>query len=248
MSSYSYAQNIKTPAELGISTKASYSTAGNDIIKMGSYVDVLISGQCSKKAPCASKTGGPLGNKYFYSTGGQCKDSSGNMQDRYLFVNNIPTGNLPILDVSTGMQGLIPGIIGDMGAINPVALASIIGEGSTPECSQVTLDTVDDNNNTCAASYYIAQKDQTYIDGSLLNHARGRPCGPGEGVVGGHTGHSGPGVFNGTPPTPPPQQQQQGFTTMQKPLLLLPNDYIVQFFFAGVCVLGLYIIFKIGKK
>ena len=83
---YNYAQNIKTPANMGITTKASYTTAGDDIKGMVAYVDVLVSGQCSKGSPCASKTGGPLGNRYFYKTGGQCKDSNGNEQDRYIFI------------------------------------------------------------------------------------------------------------------------------------------------------------------
>ena len=45
----------------------------------------------------ASKTGKPLGNKFFLKTGGQCNpiDKKGNTVDRYLYINNVPDGSIP---------------------------------------------------------------------------------------------------------------------------------------------------------
>ena len=80
--SYSYWENIKTPQELGMSSKGTIPTIAKDINGLINYVEVLVSGKSK-----ASKTGKPLGNKFFLKTGATCKDKETNeIVDRYMYI------------------------------------------------------------------------------------------------------------------------------------------------------------------
>ena len=58
--SYPYYQNIKSPSQIGMSDKGTMSALGKDIDGLIQYVELLVQGNSS-----ASKTGQPLGNKFF---------------------------------------------------------------------------------------------------------------------------------------------------------------------------------------
>ena len=74
----------------------------------------------------ASATGQPLGNKFFLKTGGKCTDkSTGQDVDRYIYINNVPVGNIPFISSGAGVnfsefKGLIPGTISNLNAFNPI--------------------------------------------------------------------------------------------------------------------------------
>ena len=116
---YPYYSNIKTPSELGLSDKGTLSQAAKDVAGLISYTEVLVTGSSN-----ANKSGGPLGNKFFLNTGGKCKDkTTGNSVDRYIYINNVPTGNIPFVsDMGIGnfkdMRGLIPGSMTNLNALN----------------------------------------------------------------------------------------------------------------------------------
>jgi hypothetical protein len=137
---YPYYKNIKTPSEIGMSTKGSLSAVANDITGLIAYVEVLVTGKSK-----ASATGGPLGNKFFLKTGAKCMDKSNNKQvDRYIYVNNVPVGNIPFissgLDVNfSEFKGLIPGTMGNLNVLNPFSIMSAFLAGSTPECQELTM-------------------------------------------------------------------------------------------------------------
>ena len=59
--SYPYYQNIKTPSQLGMSDTGTMKQLGKNIDGLIQYVEVLVSGKSG-----ASKTGQPLGNKFFF--------------------------------------------------------------------------------------------------------------------------------------------------------------------------------------
>ena len=82
---YEYWKQIKTPSELGMSTSGSISTIAADVAGLINYVEVLVTGNSK-----ASRTGKPLGDKFFLKTFATCKDkSSGDVVDRYIYVNNV---------------------------------------------------------------------------------------------------------------------------------------------------------------
>jgi hypothetical protein len=157
---YNYTDFIKNPAELGMSGKGTIKTLGKDINGLISYVELLLVGDSK-----ASKTGGPLGNKFFLRTGSKCMDASNDLEvDRYIYINNVPQGNIPFLSSSSGInfgsaRGLIPGAMGNLGAFNPFGLLGAFVTGGTPECQQVTLETIDSHNNSSEETHFVTKMD-----------------------------------------------------------------------------------------
>jgi hypothetical protein len=139
---YPYWKNIKNPQALGMSSNGSLSTMAKDIDGLIQYVQVLVTGGG------ASTTGGPLGNKFFLQTGGKCTDVNTKQEvDRYIYVNNIPMGNVPF--ISSGLdtnfsdfKGLIPGTMSNLNVLNPYAILGAFTSGSTPQCQEITMQTI----------------------------------------------------------------------------------------------------------
>ena len=162
---YKYFKQIKTPSELGVSSRGGLDHLSKDIGALISYVELLVSGGGD-----ASVTGRPLGNKFFLKTGGKCKvvsgdSANGTVVDRYVYVNNVPDGNIPFISSGLGgveftaFKGLIPGAISSAAEINPFGLFQAFQMGSTPDCQSISLQTIDSNNNVSAATNYVATVD-----------------------------------------------------------------------------------------
>ena len=106
---YKYYAKIKTPSELGMSSKGSFGALADDISGLISYAEVLVTGNSK-----ASKTGGPLGPQFFLKTGQQCKaKDTGKMTTRYIYMDQKPNGNIPFISGGLGVnfsefRGLIP--------------------------------------------------------------------------------------------------------------------------------------------
>jgi hypothetical protein len=207
---YDYASNIKNTSELGISANGDLDTLGRDVQGLFAYADVLTGTPENKYK--ATKTGGPLGNKYFMKTGGKCTatDSQQNV-DRYIYINNVPTG---------GDAGLISGIIQNIVGLNPFALMGSFMQSDTPKCMPITMETIDINNNKSQDTHYVA-----------LAEVRGMPS---------STFPSGikPGVPEGF----------ANYHDMNDPSVKMPDDMIIQFYFACLAGIGLYILYKMGNK
>ena len=144
---YPYYSYIATPAELGMSEDGALSSTAKDIAAMLNYIQLMVEGT----GPANKNPNGetlPAGDAFFLKTGGQCKDmTTGKLVDRYIYVNNIPNGSIPFLTKDTGIQfseftGLIPGIIEDLGTLNPLEIMKGFTLGSNPPCREITLPTV----------------------------------------------------------------------------------------------------------
>jgi hypothetical protein len=122
-----------------------------------------------------------LGDKFFLKTGGQCKDvASGNKVDRYIYIDNVPNGNIPFISSGLGgtdfteFEGLIPGVLGDLGKLNPLNLFKSFMMGENPDCMSVTLQTItpvtDANlndtgkDNTGSQTQFVAVADVKNMD------------------------------------------------------------------------------------
>ena len=154
---YKYYKFIRNPSELGMSGDGSIGALADDIAGIIDYVELLVSGE----GP-ASSTGGPLGDKFFLKTGGQCKDyKTGKLVSRSMYLNNVPTGEinfipaLPAMNVGDSFKGIIPGILNDLGDINPLAMFSAFMEGSEPPCAEVSLETINENGNASTQSGFV---------------------------------------------------------------------------------------------
>ena len=173
MTTYNYAANVRTPGAIGMSPDGTLTALGNDITGLISYTQLLVEGTGK-----ASATGQPMGNKFFLKTMGTCQDiDSGDTVDRYIYINNIPMGNIPFISESIGgnfssFRGLIPGMFSDMEVFNPVTIAKGFTAGSMPSCRAITMATVDVNNNVGSETQFVADVDIEAIDPCLFSNKK----------------------------------------------------------------------------
>jgi hypothetical protein len=106
--------------------------------------------------------------------------------DRWIYVNNIPDGSIPFIasgadgNTFNDLRGLIPGAMGNLGALNPVPLFKAFTAGTYPDCAQITLQTVDNNNNKNSENRHLALVDMVEMNPCLfpnkVNPASGARC------------------------------------------------------------------------
>lgn len=140
---YLYWKRILKPSDMGMSADGNFGALTNDVSGLINYVELLVSGNGG------STTGGPLGDKFFLKTGGQCTDvASKKKVDRYIYIDNVPNGNIPFISSGLGgtdfteFEGLIPGVLGDLGKLNPLNLFKSFMMGENPDCMSITLQTI----------------------------------------------------------------------------------------------------------
>jgi hypothetical protein len=177
---YLYWKRILKPSDMGMSADGNFGALTNDVNGLINYVEVLVSGNAG------STTGGPLGDKFFLKTGGQCTDvASGKKVDRYIYIDNVPNGNIPFISSGLGgtdfteFEGLIPGLLGDLGKLNPLNLFKSFMMGDNPDCMSVTLQTIvpvadSDLNDTGKdnvgnETQYVAVADVKNMDPCIFN-------------------------------------------------------------------------------
>ena len=230
---YPYYKNIKTPSEIGMSDKGTLQQMGKDIDGLIQYVELLVTGNSA-----ASTTGGPLGNKFFLKTGAKCAaidkctdkndESTCEQTDRFIYVDNVPAGNIPFISGGLGVnfsefKGLIPGAMGNLNVLNPFAIMRAFLAGSTPPCQEITMETIDVNNNKSSESHYVTLADIQNMDPCIFPN-RKNPV----------TGDSCRETF------------KTGVAANASPLM--SDDPIDQVYFASLAGLGVYILYRIMEK
>lgn len=128
--SYSYVDNIPGPSTLGVGTDGTMRQVFTNTGAITTYVKGMV-------------TGPALGNQYFVNTGGVCAAPDGSTQPRYNYINNVANGAdlVPqsmrgeLSFLSNDLDGLIPGVLGDIEGLNPVHLFSSLSADSTPACA-----------------------------------------------------------------------------------------------------------------
>lgn len=161
---YNYASQIKMPSDIGMSSKGDLSTLAKDITGLIEYVKALVSGGSK-----ATKTS-YLGDKFFLKTGGTCKATdTGESVDRYIYINNVPEGNIPFISSAMNVdfkefRGLIPGTMSQLNNFNPFTIMQAFMMGSNPDCQKITLQTIDVNNNKNTETQYVTTIDLQNMD------------------------------------------------------------------------------------
>jgi len=221
---YPYYKNIKLPNEIGMSDAGTLSALGKDINGLIQYVEVLVTGKSH-----ASSTGSPLGNKFFLKTGAKCIDTSTNNQvDRYIYVNNVPEGNIPFISSGLGanfseFKGLVPGSMGNLNVLNPFAIMQSFLSGSTPPCQELTMQTIDINNNKSSETHYVTVTDIKNMD----------PC----------SFSNGKNPISGVKCRETFKSVSENAETIK-----LPEDPLAQLYFASLSALAVYIFYRIMEK
>jgi hypothetical protein len=222
---YPYYKYIKTPSEIGISSKGDLKTLGKDVDGLVKYVELLVSGGGK-----ASATGKPLGNKFFLKTGGKCTDKKTSQEvDRYIYINNVPTGNIPLISSGMGVnfsefKGLIPGTISNLNAFNPMEMFQSFLAGSKPDCQELTMETIDTYNNKSTESHFVTLVEIQNMDPCIFqnktNPLNGNKC-------------------------------RETFSNLTQPChtcYKIPNEPISNVFFGSLGILGIYILYRIMDK
>ena len=243
---YSYVNYIKTPSEMKISDKGTIETLQRDVEGLAAYAKLLIEGSSdASKAP----NKGPLGNKFFVKTMGKCNDvdtmdPTKKEKDRYLYINNVPLGNIPMLSSETGtnykdFRGLIPGMMMNMDVLNPENIASAFSTTGTPDCQKITMETINSKNVVSSETNYVTISDITNLDPCLFTPDKQKKR------------------IN---PVTKEQCKQEGFSTIENSgesiindsdssihnaiLHDIESDYIAQTFIVSVSLFGIYLFYK----
>jgi hypothetical protein len=230
---YPYYKNINTPSEIGMTNDGTLRALGNDIDGLIQYVSLLVSGNSK-----ASKTGGPLGNKFFLQTLQKCsamntctnpKDlSTCQKTDRFIYVDNVPAGNIPFISQGLGVnfsefKGLIPGTMSNLNVLNPLVLMQSFLSGSNPPCQELTMETVNSDNLKSSETHYVAITDIKNMD----------PC-----------------IFpNKTNPLTEAGCKETFTNNLAADAApFLPDDPLAQIYFASLAGVGLYILYCLMEK
>jgi hypothetical protein len=239
--SYSYMNFIKTPSEMNMSDKGTLETLENDINGLLSYVSLLVEGTSS-----ASKSSKPLGNKFFAKTLGKCNDiKTSTPQDRYLYINNVPSGNIPFATdggVRTDLKGLIPGMMGNLDVLNPNNIASAFLTQSVPDCMEITMETIDTNNISSKATHFVTLADVSLLDPcSFPADAKNNRFNPQTNKVCKKEGFS--NIYSKS-------SAENSSNSNSKNIIIdnIETDYIAQLFLSSFGLFGIYILYKTLHK
>jgi hypothetical protein len=256
---YPYWKNIRSPSELGMSDKGSISVMAKNVAGLVNYVEVLVTGSGK-----ASKTGKPLGNKFFLKTGAKCMDDKKKLQDRYIYVNNVPLGNVPFISSGMGsnfkqMRGLLPGTMSNLNSLNPFEIIQGFSAGGTPPCQKVTLQTINTDNKTSKETHYMTTLDLqsmdpcNFMDGK--NPITKKKCKQAFGNMNNYYSNEyynddeyysdNEEYYDSDSDSDDSQSKKEG---TDDSFLSLPKDPIVQIYLACLGILGVYILYRIMMK
>jgi len=104
--------------------------------------------------------------------------------------------------------------------LNPYALMKAFLSGSTPPCQQITMQTIDINNNKSAETHYVTLSDISNMDPCIFPNKKNSI-----------TGQSCRETFQSLHETPE-----------------MSHDFIDQVYFASLALVGIYIFYKIMEK
>jgi hypothetical protein len=217
---YEYWKQIKSPSQMGMSSKGTMSAIAKDVGGLINYVELLVTGKGG-----ASKTGKPLGDKFFIKTAATCKDkTSKEIVDRYVYVNNVPDGDIPFISGASGMnfsefEGLVPGTLSNLNAMNPMLIFQAFVSGSQPECQEISLETIDVNNNKGSETRHVTVTDLKNMNscnfGNKRNPITGKKC-------------------------------KEAFTSRNRGKI--PDDFLVKLFYSSMGLIGVYLLINVMKR
>jgi len=159
---YPYHKNISTPDDMKMSPEGK--SLGTNVVGLINYASLLMTGDtiANKKIKDEQATLGsqqPLGDRIFVKTMGNCKKKilkdgvvvepeTPGSANRYVYVDHIPTGNIPEMGNISAMKGLIPGVMDNIFKLNPIKIITAMGKPAEPDCLEVEFETIQYNKKT----------------------------------------------------------------------------------------------------
>ena len=121
----------------------------------------------------------------------ESREKDKKLVDRWIYVNNIPDGSIPFIASGADgrtfqdLRGLIPGALGNLGALSPVQLFNGFTAGTYPPCSEISLQTVDNDNVARSEKHHVALVEMVEMNPCMfpgrVNPASGKSCRNSEG-------------------------------------------------------------------
>jgi hypothetical protein len=254
--SYPYWKNIRNPSEMGMSDKGTITQMTKDVNGLINYVELLVTGKGE-----ASKTGKPLGNKFFLKTGAKCMDEKNQLQDRYIYINNVPLGNVPFISSGMGvnfkdLKGLLPGTMSNLNALNPLEVMQGFMAGGTPPCQKITLQTINTDNRASSETHYVAKIDLQSMDpcnfGNGRNPITNKSCKLAFGNINDYdysNEYYNDDTYIDDDSEEEYEEDETGDSNEEDTsFLTLPKDPIIQIYLACLGILGIYILYRIMMK
>jgi hypothetical protein len=245
---YDYSAKIKTPAQMGMSSRGTWGQLGDNINGLIGYIDLMVAGNCAS-GRCASTTRKPLGARFFVDTPLKCTDKNTREKvKRSIYINNVPDGSIPFLSSMSNVyfdefKGLLPGLMSNASQLNPMQLLLSFVSGSGSTCQEITMKTIDSNDRSGSETAYVLNKDIELMNPAWFDLP----------------GHPKPGREQLKELEP----EEENFTLMNSSSSLkesktlngstidyskMPDDILIKFYYSCLGLLCLYFLFKILMK
>jgi hypothetical protein len=232
---YDYSKQIKSPKQLGMSSRGSFPQIADNIGGLIAYVQLLVSGRTN-----ASSTKAPLGTKFFLKTAVKCKDkATAELVDRYIYINNVPDGTIPFISEGLGgggfddFKGLVPGVISNVGQIHPLQILQSFTAGNNPPCTAITMETIDSNNIKGVKTHHVTDSDIKVMNPEWFYY------GSKDGYLAQEMLVKETEAFTGIYP-----DQNQATVDYSK----MPKDLLIKLYYSSLGLLALYIFLKTFLK
>jgi len=254
--SYDYVAHIKTPSEMNMSSRGTFTALADDIKGLLGYIDALVSGGGALGVGTKTKTGKgtfrdypePLGNKFFLDTAVKCKDEDGEEHTRSLYINNVPDGSIPFLSnvdrniQLKGFQGLLPGVLSNLAQIHPLAILGAFTAGPGPRCQLVTMEVVDENHVKKLDSRYITNDDIAIMPASWFPKSHPQDSYDLD-VKEDSDSKKGGGVFDSFSTIDGAKQEKK-----KEDYSKMPDDIVIKIYYNMLGLLGIYILLRMMIK
>jgi len=179
---YPYHKNISLPDEMEMSTHKD--SLDNNFAGLINYGSLLMFGDktANKKILYEqANLGGqqPLGDRIFVKTPGKCKkrywdgeniieekenqEDDGERPERHVYIDHIPTGNIPDLGNLSSMKGFIPGILDNIFKLNPTKILRAMGEPIEPDCLEIEFETIQYNKENEISKQHDVLKEKKWV-------------------------------------------------------------------------------------
>ena len=150
--------------------------------------------------------------------------------DRYIYINNVPLGSIPFISSGLGVnfsqfRGLIPGTMSNLNVLNPFTIMQAFMSGATPDCQEITLETIDSMSNSSNETHFVSVVDLQNMDACTFSDKKNPITGKGCSETFSNMSGFGQGVAKNAD------------------LVTLPDDPIVQIYYASLGLLAIYVLY-----